>query len=138
MAQKRRRPRTATGVRYWHAGWRGRRVGDILLPVARQQGVFADVQRLAVAEKRKITTDPDLASGRIYDINKVYVTTDRDFAHAWAVCVPDPSLVPMLHAPYGVATVGWILRGSERWAVMVSDVGPAVVVGRCCQDVLCG
>ncbi|BBY96426.1 hypothetical protein MGALJ_60950 (plasmid) [Mycobacterium gallinarum] len=102
MAKKRRRTRTVTGVRYWHAGWSGRRVGDLLLPVARQQGVYADVLRMSVVESRKRTADPDLASGRIYDMNKIYVTTDRDFAHAWAVCVPDPSLVPMLQALYRV------------------------------------
>ena len=102
MAKKRRRTRSATGVRYWHAGWSGRRVGDLLLPVAHQHGAFADVLRLSVVESRKHTADPDLASGLIYDINKLYVTTDRDFAQAWAVCAPDSSLLPMLQALYRV------------------------------------
>ena len=91
-----------TGTPYWHAGWSGRRIGDLLLPVAQQRGVFADVLRASVLEARKKIANPDLASGLIYDINKLYVTSNRDFAHAWAVCVPDPSLVPMLQALYHV------------------------------------
>ena len=97
-----RRSPPVTGTRYWHAGWSGRRIGELLLPVAQQRGVYADVLRASVIEARKQTTDPDLASGLIYDINKLYVTSNRDFAHAWAVCVPDPSLVPMLQALYHV------------------------------------
>jgi hypothetical protein len=93
---------TAFGTRYWHAGWSGRRIGDLILPLVRQQGKYAEVLRLGVADARKNTSDPDLASGYIYDTNKVYVTSDSDFAHAWAVCMPDPSLVPMLQALYDV------------------------------------
>jgi hypothetical protein len=102
VANNHRRPRAATPVRYWHAGWSGRRVGDLILPLAQQPGKYADVLRLGVAKARKKTPDPEFASGHIYDINKVYVTSDRAFAHAWAVCVPDPSLVPMLQKLYNV------------------------------------
>jgi hypothetical protein len=58
--------------------------------------------RVSVPQARRRSTDPDLASGRIYDINKLYVTTKRDFAHAWSVCVPDPSLRPNLKLLFGI------------------------------------
>jgi len=102
MANNHRRRRAAAPVRYWHAGWSGRRVGDLILPLAQQQGKYAEVLRLGVTEARKKTLDRDLASGRIYNINKVYVTSDRAFAHAWAMCVPDPPLVPILQKLYNV------------------------------------
>jgi hypothetical protein len=57
VAKKRQRTRTATGLRYRHAGWSGRRDGDLLLPVARQQGVYADALRMSVVESRKLTAD---------------------------------------------------------------------------------
>jgi hypothetical protein len=74
--------------RYWHAGWAGRRVGEVLLPLARQQNAYATMMRRSLAIQRAITSDPDLASGRIYDINKLYVTSDRLFAEAWSILVP--------------------------------------------------
>lgn len=74
--------------RYWHAGMAGRRVGELLLPVARQQNAWAAMMRRSVAINRAMTSDPDLASGRIYDINKVFVTSDRLFAEAWSILVP--------------------------------------------------
>lgn len=88
--------------RYWHAGWSGRRVGDLLLPLARQQNLYAKAMRIGLAQARAQSDDPDLASGRIYDIRKLYVTSDRDFAHAWAVCVPEPENLPMLQMLFKV------------------------------------
>lgn len=75
--------------RYWHAGMRGRRVGELLLPMARQQSDWAKLIRRSLIISRATTADPDLASGHIYDINKLYVTSDRSFAEAWSILVPD-------------------------------------------------
>ncbi|HME78613.1 MAG TPA: hypothetical protein VKI00_24080 [Mycobacterium sp.] len=61
-----------------------------------QQSFYAESMRHGVQEARKHSDDPDLASGRIYDINKVFVISDRDFAHAWAVCMPDAQNLEML------------------------------------------
>jgi hypothetical protein len=60
------------------------------------------MMRISVPAARAQSTDADLASGRIYDINKLYVTTKRDFAHAWAVCIPDPSLRANLQLLFGI------------------------------------
>jgi hypothetical protein len=67
---------------------KGRRVGELLIPIARQQSDWAKMIRRSLTMARAATTDPDLASGRIYDINKLYVTSDRSFAEAWSVLVP--------------------------------------------------
>ena len=48
---------------------------------------------------RAITADPDLASGHIYDINKLYVTSDRLFAEAWSILVPSAE-VRSVHADH--------------------------------------
>ncbi|KAA0089899.1 hypothetical protein CIW49_32070 (plasmid) [Mycolicibacterium sp. P1-18] len=56
--------------------------------MARQQSAWAKLFRHSLTMARAATTDPDLASGRIYDINKLYVTSDRSFAEAWSVLVP--------------------------------------------------
>jgi hypothetical protein len=129
-----------TGTRYWHAGWSGRRIGDLLLPVAQQRGVYADVLRAGVVEARKKTTDPDLASGLIYDINKLYVTSNRDFAHAWAVCVPDPSLVPMLQALYRVGERAYyeveLLDADAHPLLAAPEPDPDYPVGGCYQVAL--
>ena len=58
--------------------------------------------RGGLEEARKQSDDPDLASGRIYDISKLYVTSNRDFAHAWSVCVPDAQNLDMLQKLFGV------------------------------------
>jgi len=94
--------RDAGKPRYWHAGWSGRQVSDLLLPLAKQQNLYANAMRVGVKQAREQSDDPDLASGRIYDINKLYVTSDRDFAHAWAVCMPDPQNLAMLQMLFGV------------------------------------
>ncbi|MEW2484653.1 hypothetical protein AB0876_34245 [Mycobacterium sp. NPDC049093] len=99
---RKRLSRNIGAVRYWHAGWSGRRPGDLLLPLARQQNRYAEIMRISVPQARRHSADPDLASGRIYDINKLYVTTKRDFAHAWSVCVPDASLRPNLKLLFGI------------------------------------
>lgn len=39
MASRKRR--NHDGQRYWHAGWSGRPVGDLLLPIARQESFYA-------------------------------------------------------------------------------------------------
>lgn len=96
------RARSLRQTGYWHAGWSGRQVGDVLLPLARQQNRYAQIMRMSVAKARAQTSDPDLASGRIYDINKMYVTTNRDFARAWAVCVPEPANRPYLKLLFGI------------------------------------
>lgn len=99
----RRKSRQSIGsVRYWHAGWSGRQPGDLLLPLARQQNRYAELMRISVPQTRLRSANPDLASGRIYDINKLYVTTKRDFAHAWSVCMPDPSLRLNLKLLFGI------------------------------------
>lgn len=98
----RKRDGTPQRTRYWHAGWSGRRVGDLLLPLARQQNRYAEIMRMSVAKARAQTSDPDLASGRIYDIDKLYVTTDRAFAHAWSICIPEPANRPYLKLLFGI------------------------------------
>lgn len=98
-----RRSRNATPrTRYWHAGWSGREPGEILLPIARQTNKYAEIQTMAVKQMREETDDPDFASGRIYDLNNLYVTTDRDFAHAWSVCIPDSENRAALKPLYGI------------------------------------
>lgn len=114
MSRKRSRQRIVPSVRYWHAGWSGRQPGEILLPVARQQNRYAEMMRFSVQQARRQTTDPDLASGRIYDINKLYVTTKRDFAHAWSVCIPDPSLRPNLQLLFQI-------QGTAYYEVEILD-----------------
>lgn len=80
--------RDTEAPRYWHAGMKGRSVGEVLIPIAQQQSAWAKMIRHSVTMARATTSDPDLASGRIYDINKLYVTSDRSFAEAWSVLVP--------------------------------------------------
>jgi hypothetical protein len=58
--------------------------------------------RVGLKQARAQSDDPDLASGRIYDIRKLYVTSDRDFAHAWAVCIPEPQNLAMLQMLFKV------------------------------------
>lgn len=111
---RKRSPQGAGSVRYWHAGWSGRRPGDLLLPLAKQQNGYAQMMRISVPQARSQSADPDLASGRIYDINKLYVTTKRDFAHAWSVCVPDPALRPNLKLLFGI-------EGSAYYEVEILD-----------------
>src|ERR1700730_7376449 len=65
-----------------------RHVGELLLPISQQRSPYAEAIRLGRQQSREETDDPDVASGRIYDINKLFVTSNRDFAHAWAVCMP--------------------------------------------------
>ncbi len=89
-------------TRYWHAGWTGRRVGQVLLPLARQQNDYADMMRRTLALKRAATSDPDLASGRIYDINKLFVTSDRSFAEAYSILVPTAEVRSGLAKLYGL------------------------------------
>lgn len=111
---RRSRERILPAVRYWHAGWSGRQPGDLLMPLARQQNRYAQVMRISLPAARNQSTDPDLASGRIYDINKLYVTSKRDFAHAWAICVPDPALRPNLKMLFGI-------QGSAYYEVEILD-----------------
>ncbi|WP_255786138.1 hypothetical protein [Mycobacteroides abscessus] len=89
-------------IRYWHAGWSGRQVGEVLLPLARQTNEYAQIQTMAVEKMRQETDDPDLASGHIYDLSKLYVTTDRDFAHAWSVSIPTEENRAALKLLYGI------------------------------------
>jgi hypothetical protein len=63
--------------------------------------------RMSVARARAQTSDPDLASGRIYDINKLFVTTDRAFAHAWSICIPTPANRPHLKLLFGIQETGY-------------------------------
>jgi hypothetical protein len=84
------------------------------MPLARQQNRYAQVMRISLPAARNQSTDPDLASGRIYDINKLYVTSKRDFAHAWAICVPDPALRPNLKMLFGI-------QGSAYYEVEILD-----------------
>ncbi len=109
-----RKRRDMGSARYWHAGWSGRQVGDLLLPLAKQQNFYAESMRAGIQEARAQSDDPDLASGHIYDINKLYVTSDRDFAHAWAVCVPDPENLDMLMKVFG-------FRGRAYYEVEILD-----------------
>jgi hypothetical protein len=94
--------RDSAKPRYWHAGWSGRQVGDLLLPLAKQQNPYAKAMRAGLQQARAQSDDPDLASGRIYDICKLYVTSNREFAHAWAVCMPEPQNLAMLQMLFGV------------------------------------
>lgn len=100
-------------LRYWHAGWVGRRVGEVLLPLARQQNYYAEMMRRSLAIKRAATSDPDLASGRIYDINKLFVTSDRSFAEAWSI------LMPGTEARLNLAKIG--LRAGAFYEVELLD-----------------
>ena len=77
----------------------GRRVGEVLLPLARQQSGWAKMIRHSLMINRAITADPNLASGHIYDINKLYVTSDRLFAEAWSILVPSAE-VRSVHADH--------------------------------------
>jgi hypothetical protein len=88
--------RCGSNPRYWHAGWSGRKVGEVLLPIARQESLYAECIRAAIEGARAQSSVPDFASGRIYDINKLYVTSNRDFAHAWArvIAVHRPQMSP--------------------------------------------
>jgi hypothetical protein len=99
--------------RYWHAGWAGRRVGEVLLPLARQQNAYATMMRRTLAVKRAATSDPDLASGHIYDINKLFVTSDRSFAEAWSI------LMPGAEARSNLAKLG--LRAGAFYEVQLLD-----------------
>ncbi|EHB56074.1 hypothetical protein MycrhDRAFT_3268 [Mycolicibacterium rhodesiae JS60] len=99
MSKKRSEIRS---VRYWHAGWSGRKVGELLLPIARQESFYAESIRASLEDARAHSSVPDFASGRIYDINKLYVTSNRDFAHAWAVCMPDPDHYENLQKVFGL------------------------------------
>ena len=89
-------------MRHWHAGWSGRKVGELLLPIARQESFYAQCIRAGLEGARARSSIPDFASGRIYDINKLYVTSSRDFAHAWAVCMPDPQHFENLQKLFGL------------------------------------
>lgn len=109
-------------TRYWHAGWSGRQAGEILLPIARQSNEYAQIQTMAVERMREQTEDPDLASGRIYDLNKLYVTTDRDFAHAWSVCIPTEENRAALRLLYGI-------QGTAYYEVQLLDENGAPLSG---------
>ncbi len=89
-------------MRYWHAGWSGRKIGELLLPVAKQESFYAECLRASIGDARAQSSVPDFASGRIYDINKLYVTSNRDFAHAWAVCMPDAAHFDSLQRLFGL------------------------------------
>jgi hypothetical protein len=67
-------------LRLWHGGAPGRRVGDLLLPPS-QTGVISAVLQMSLeAGMADISQRPD----------RVYVTTDRHLAEAWAgVWTPD-------------------------------------------------
>ncbi|OHU80105.1 hypothetical protein BKG84_18635 [Mycobacteroides chelonae] len=89
-------------MRYWHGGWSGRKVGELLLPIAKQESFYAECMRAGIQQARAQSKVPDFASGRIYDINKLYVTSNRDFAHAWAVCMPDRQHLENLQMLFGL------------------------------------
>jgi hypothetical protein len=109
-----RRRRDLRVIRYWHAGWSGRQIGELLLPIARQRSRYAEIIRIGHQQSREQADDPDVASRRIYDINKLFVTADRNFAHAWAVCVPDAEKLEPLKRLYGI-------RGRAYYEVELLD-----------------
>lgn len=37
-------------VRYWHAGWSGRKIGELLLPIARQESFYAESMRAGIQD----------------------------------------------------------------------------------------
>lgn len=89
-------------AQYWHAGWKGRRVGELLVPLALQQGTWAEISRRSVMIARATSTDAAITSGTIYDITKVFVTADRAFAEAWSVLSPPPALRDKLKTDWGL------------------------------------
>jgi hypothetical protein len=59
----------------------GRRIGELLFPLAQQQGRYAQVARIWDQQRRgRAVSEDDAADDAIYDINELYVTSDRDFA----------------------------------------------------------
>ncbi|SOX53838.1 hypothetical protein MAAFP003_2514, partial [Mycobacterium ahvazicum] len=77
-------------------------VGELLLPIAKQDNFYAHCLRGSIEKARAQSKVADFASGRIYDLNKLYVTSNRDFAHAWAVCMPDPQHLEHLQKLFGL------------------------------------
>ena len=70
----------ASTLRLWHGGAPGRRVGDLLLPPSKTGIASAVLQMSLEAGMPDISQRPD----------RVYVTTDRQLAEAWAgVWTPD-------------------------------------------------
>jgi hypothetical protein len=109
-----RRRRELRATRYWHAGWSGSRIGELLIPLSQQQSRYAEVARIWDQQHRDAATGPEAADDQIYDISKLYVTSDRDFAHAWAVCVPEPDKLEPLRLLYG-------LHGRANYEVELVD-----------------
>ena len=129
-----RKERRATRpVRYWHAGWAGRQIGEVLLPIAKQDSFYAQCMRAGLEEARAQSSVPDFANGRIYDINKLYVTSNRDFAHAWAVCMPDPQHLDSLQTLFGLRKRAYyeveLLDSSGRPLTVPPEPDPDYAIG---------